>query len=58
MKVKINKAQYLVDRYAKVETLSYQGGPIEIFLRKGKHHIGWAELKFDMKEIILIERNK
>ena len=58
MKVKINPAQYLVDKYAKVEILDGSAYPLQYLLRKSKQHIGWTKPTHAAKEIILIEGNK
>jgi hypothetical protein len=57
MKVKINPAQYLVDKFARVEVLDSHPS-IKFLLRKTKQHIGWTKPTHDAKEIILIERKR
>ena len=56
MKVKINKAQYILDKSLVVKESSNH--PLTLFFQKSDHHIGWANLeKMRLaKEIILIER--
>ncbi len=60
MKVKINKAQYVIEKKVKVETMGRLQGPIEIFFRKDVNHLGWKKLgnPLEGREIILIERNQ
>jgi hypothetical protein len=53
MKVKLNKAQYLVDIYLKASEFRYEES--RVFIRRTKYHIGWIQ-KDNFKEIILIER--
>ncbi|MEE9372942.1 MAG: hypothetical protein V3V00_07795 [Saprospiraceae bacterium] len=59
MKVKINKAQYLIGKIPLVKIISDY--PLKILLKKRKNGIGWINMSHLIgqgKEIILTEGNK
>ncbi len=59
MKVKINKAQYLITQTPLEKIISDY--PLKIRLKKRKNNIGWINMNRPMtkgKEIILTEGNK